>query len=66
MRRSDGPDIIANYPVDEVRDVVNFTTMFAFLTAVHIADYLNLVPEFEHANRIYDEYRQATASDINI
>ena len=59
MRRSDGPDIIANYPDDEVRDVVNFTTMFAFLTAVHVADYLNLGPEFEHANGIYDEYRQA-------
>ena len=37
-QRCDGPDIIANYPDDEVRDVVNFTTMFAFLTAVHIAD----------------------------
>jgi hypothetical protein len=59
MRRSDGPDIIANYPDDEVRDVVNFTTMFAFLTAVHVADYLNLGAEFERANKIHDEYRQA-------
>jgi hypothetical protein len=59
MRRSDSPDIIANYPDDEVRDVVNFTTMFAFLTAVLVADYLNLGAEFERANKIYDEYRQA-------
>ena len=58
MRRSDGPDIIANYPDDEVRDVVNFTTMFAFLTAVHVADYFNLGVEFGRANKIYDKYRK--------
>jgi len=60
MRRSDGPDIIANYPDDEVSDVVTFTTMFAFLTAVHVADYLGLGAEFEQANKIYDEYRKST------
>ena len=58
MRRSSGPDIIANYPDDEVRDVVRFTTMFAHLTALNVADYLGLQKEFELAVKIFDEYRK--------
>jgi hypothetical protein len=58
-RRSKGTDVIANYPDDEVRDVIKFTTMFAFLTSVHVTDYLGLDAEFKAAVKIYDEYRSA-------
>ena len=58
-RRSKGTDIIANYAEDEVRDVIRFTTMFAYLTSVHISDYLGLDAEFKSAMKLYDEYRNA-------
>lgn len=56
VRRYDGTDIIANFPDDEVRDVIRFTTMFAHLTATHVTDYLGLNEEFGLVVRAYDEY----------
>ena len=61
-RRSKGTDIIANYPDDDVRDVIKFTTMFAYWTSVHVSDCLGLDAEFKAAVKIYDEYRSATDS----
>jgi uncharacterized protein DUF6988 len=58
-RRSKGGDIIANYPDDEVRDVINFATTFAYLTSVHVSNYLGLDAELKAAVKIYDDYRRA-------
>ncbi len=59
-RRRKGADIIANYSENEVRDVVQFTTMFVFLTTAHLLEYLGLEAEFTIAAKLSEEYRHET------
>ena len=63
-RRSKGIDIIANYPDDEVRDVIKFTTMFAFLSSLHVSEYMELEAECSAAVKIYDEYRSTDPDSL--
>jgi len=64
MRRSSGTEIIPNYSEEEVRDVVLFTTLFAFLTALAITDFLGFKAEFETASQMFSEYLHPTSGQI--
>jgi hypothetical protein len=55
-RRSSGTDIIANYSEQEVSDAVTFTTLFPFLTALMVTDFLGYRAEFESAAQMFNEY----------
>lgn len=58
-RRLRGGDIVANYADEEVRDVIRFTTMFAYLTSTYVADFLGRDAELKSAVELYREYRDA-------
>ncbi len=57
-RRRNGADIVPTYSDEDVLDVVRFTTIFVFLTAQAVLDYLALDAEFKQALVIYDRFRK--------
>lgn len=56
MRRSSGTDIVPNYSEEEVQDVIRCTTLFAFLTALSVTDFLNFSEEHKATQAMFGEH----------
>jgi hypothetical protein len=61
IRQFSGRDIIPNYPENEVVGVLDFTTFFAFMTALFVTDFLGCVPEHQAATEMFKKFLPATA-----
>jgi len=55
-RRKSGTNIVPNYPEDEIRSVVSDTTMFAFLAAPMVTEFLDFKAERQKGLQMFDEY----------
>jgi hypothetical protein len=55
-RRGTGTDIFANYREDEIRDVLYFTNMFAYLTAILTMDALGFTDELSRGTAMFEEF----------
>ena len=62
IRQSDGNDIVSNYPEAEVRGVLDFTTFFAFMTALFTTDFLGYIPENQTAREMFKEFLPTAAT----
>jgi hypothetical protein len=62
IRQSNGSDIIPNYPDSEIRGVLDFTTFFAFMTALLVTDFLGCVPEQESAREMFKAFLPTAAT----
>jgi hypothetical protein len=60
IRQFNGRDIIPNYPENEVLGVLDFTSFFAFMTALFVTDFLGCVPEHQAATEMFKTFLPAT------
>jgi hypothetical protein len=62
IRQSDGDDVVSNYPEAEVRGVLDFTTFFAFMTALLATDFLGYAPEHQSVREMFKGFLPTAAT----